>query len=51
MIDAARTRGDRHVVLNAQVSATPFYAHHGFVAEGDEFDEAGIAHRAMRLAL
>jgi predicted GNAT family N-acyltransferase len=51
MLDAARARGDRHVVLNAQVSAMPFYAHHGFVAEGDKFDEAGIAHCAMRRAL
>jgi predicted GNAT family N-acyltransferase len=33
------------------VSAMPFYAHHGFVAEGDKFDEAGIAHCAMRRAL
>lgn len=51
MIDAARRRGDREVVLNAQVSAMPFYLRHGFVAEGDVFDEAGIAHRAMRLRL
>jgi predicted GNAT family N-acyltransferase len=51
MIDAARARGDRNVVLNAQLWAMPFYAHHGFAAEGDAFDEAGIAHRTMRLAL
>jgi predicted GNAT family N-acyltransferase len=51
LIDAARERGGRFVVLNAQVQAMPFYARHGFVGEGDEFDEAGIAHRAMRLVL
>lgn len=51
LIDAARVRGDRDVVLNAQVSALPFYAHHGFVAEGDTFDEAGIPHQAMRRSL
>jgi predicted GNAT family N-acyltransferase len=24
-----------------------FYARHGFIAEGEEFIEAGIAHRSM----
>jgi predicted GNAT family N-acyltransferase len=28
-----------------------FYESHGFVAVGDEFDEAGIPHRAMERAL
>ena len=39
---------DARVILNAQVDAMPFYARHGFVASGDVFDEAGIAHRVMQ---
>lgn len=48
---AARARGDARVMLNAQVSAIPFYARHGFVAHGAVFDEAGIAHQAMERSL
>ncbi len=51
LIDAARQRGLREVVLNAQTHAAPFYGRLGFVAEGDVFDDAGIAHIAMRRAL
>jgi predicted GNAT family N-acyltransferase len=51
LTDIARDRGLPEVYLHAQVSALPFYAAHGFVAEGAEFEEAGIAHRRMRLAL
>jgi predicted GNAT family N-acyltransferase len=51
LMDVARGRGDARVMLNAQVQAMPFYARHGFAAEGPPFDEAGIAHQAMALAL
>jgi predicted GNAT family N-acyltransferase len=51
LIEAARDRGVRDVVLNAQTHAVPFYARHGFVAEGDEFLDAGIPHQGMRLRL
>lgn len=51
LVGVARSRGLREVYLHAQVSALPFYVAHGFVAEGAEFQEAGIAHRRMRLAL
>ena len=51
LIEAARARGDREVALSAQVHALPFYRAHGFVEEGAEYEEAGIAHQAMRLAL
>ncbi len=51
LVDLARRRGLREVYLHAQVYAIPFYAAHGFVAEGPEFQEAAIAHRRMRLAL
>ena len=48
MMEAARQRGAAEVVLNAQVDAMPFYRRHGFVEEGDVFDDAGIPHRRMR---
>ena len=51
LIEAARTRGDREVALSAQVHAVPFYRAHGFVAEGAEYEDAGIAHQGMRLRL
>jgi predicted GNAT family N-acyltransferase len=51
LIEAARERGDREVALSAQVHAVAFYRAHGFVAEGEEYEEAGIAHQAMRLSL
>ena len=35
------------ISLNAQVSAEPFYARHGFVPYGPGFEEAGIQHQAM----
>ncbi|HEY9640757.1 MAG TPA: GNAT family N-acetyltransferase [Coleofasciculaceae cyanobacterium] len=34
--------------LNAQIQAREFYEKLGFEAYGDEFDEAGISHIAMR---
>lgn len=51
LVDEARRRGDARAIVNAQVDAMAFYARHGFVASGDAFDEAGIAHRVMELAL
>ena len=49
LIEAARSRGDRQVLLSAQVHALGFYRAHGFVAEGPVYEEAGIPHKAMRL--
>jgi predicted GNAT family N-acyltransferase len=51
LVDIATARGDPHVVLHAQSSVVPFYAQHGFIAEGPEFIEAGIRHRPMRRVL
>lgn len=51
LVDAARRAGLASVYLHAQTHALPFYARHGFVANGPEFDEAGIPHRAMRRSL
>ena len=48
LIERAKQRGDREVVLSAQIHAAAFYAAHGFVAHGEEYMEAGIRHQAMR---
>jgi predicted GNAT family N-acyltransferase/acyl-CoA thioesterase FadM len=47
LMDAARARGEREVLLHAQLSAAPFYLRAGFQPRGPEFDEAGIAHVEM----
>ena len=51
LIDLAAARGNRVVCLNAQIRAQAFYLRHGFVAEGEEFPDAGILHIRMRRAL
>ena len=48
LIAIAEERGMREVVLNAQLQAMEFYRRHGFVAEGEPFLDAGIAHQRMR---
>jgi predicted GNAT family N-acyltransferase len=47
----AKRRGAREIVLHAQRSAEPFYAAHGYEAEGAAFVEAGIEHVRMRKAV
>ena len=49
--DEARARGRRELVLNAQLPVVAFYERLGYRAEGPEFLEAGIPHRAMRKPL
>jgi predicted GNAT family N-acyltransferase len=51
LIQCAKERGDARVVLSAQVHAVPFYRAHGFMEEGDQYMEAGIAHQNMRRLL
>jgi predicted GNAT family N-acyltransferase len=51
LMDEARRRGHREVVLSAQVHATAFYRSHGFAEEGAEYLDAGIPHRNMRRPL
>ncbi len=51
LMDAARERGLEEVFLHAQTRVLGFYERFGFVAEGAEFEEAGIPHRAMRCRL
>jgi len=43
--------GVRQVTLGAQSHATGFYARLGFAVVGEEFIDAGIAHREMVLSL
>ncbi len=51
LLDAARQRGHAAVELAAQCTVLGFYLRLGFVPFGAVFDEAGIAHQAMRLRL
>jgi predicted GNAT family N-acyltransferase len=48
LVALAAERGRQEVVLNAQTHALGFYELYGFVAEGGDFLDAGIAHRRMR---
>jgi predicted GNAT family N-acyltransferase len=47
LVEAARLRGDREVMLHAQRSAVGFYSRLGFEARGEPFSEAGIEHLEM----
>ena len=51
LMQAACDRGMTKVALNAQVSATGFYARYGFEPYGPTFLDAGIAHQAMERSL
>ena len=51
LMQKARERGHREVVLSAQVHASGFYRMHGFVEEGAEYLDAGIPHIDMRRRL
>lgn len=51
LLEQARALGWPEVSLHAQVSAESFYVRHGFVPQGERFEEAGIQHQTMRRAL
>ena len=51
LVVLAREQGHARAVLNAQTHAMPFYARHGFAAEGAEYLEAGIPHQTMTRTL
>jgi predicted GNAT family N-acyltransferase len=51
VLQAVRRLGFEQVHLSAQTHALPFYAAHGFIAEGPEYLDAGIPHRSMTLTL
>jgi predicted GNAT family N-acyltransferase len=50
-LDLVRAQGAREARVHAQTVMQKFYAGLGFVAIGDEFEEDGIAHVAMRMPL
>ena len=51
LLDQARALGYAEVQMHAQVHAISFYEKFGFETFGEEFDECGIMHRMMRIAL
>lgn len=51
LVEEARRRGGREVLLSAQVHALGFYRAEGFEPEGPVYEEAGIPHQAMRRRL
>lgn len=48
VLETAQNRGFAEAILDSQTHALLFYQRLGFVAEGDEFDDAGIPHYLMR---
>ncbi|QJR14085.1 GNAT family N-acetyltransferase [Usitatibacter palustris] len=51
LMQEARRRGMRETYLHSQSHAKDFYVRHGYVVEGEEYYEAGIAHIGMRAKL
>ena len=49
LLAQAQALGFREVILDAQSAAAAFYEPFGFAPEGEEFLDAGIPHRRMRL--
>ena len=50
-LDGARSKGCKRARLAAQLQAAELYAKVGFLVESDTFDEAGIPHVWMGIAL
>jgi ElaA protein len=50
-VQVLKDRGCFRAVLGAQTHATGFYERLGFLADGPEYMDAGIAHRDMQMAL
>ena len=51
LIELSRKQGTSSIILHAQITAIAFYKKLGFLPEGPEYLEAGIAHRNMILLL
>jgi predicted GNAT family N-acyltransferase len=51
LVQAAKERGDKALLLHAQCPAERFYARQGFSTHGPVFQEAGIDHVEMQMAL
>ena len=49
--DMRNSDGFSIAILGAQIVAIPFYEKLGFTAYGDDFEDAGIAHRMMERTL
>ena len=51
LMQTARARGDREILLQARPSAVRFFQRAGFVEQRTVYQEAGIPHQDMRCAL
>ncbi len=51
LLSEARMRGYVQVDVDAQTYAIPFYHTFGFIEEGEEFLDAGLPHKKMKLRL
>ena len=51
LLEQGKRNGITQFELHAQLLAIPFYEQSGFIAQGDVYDEAGIAHRDMILSI
>lgn len=51
LVQASRQRGDHELVLQAHTGVQAFYARAGFVPRGEVYEEAGLPHVCMGLAL
>ncbi len=51
LLEQARARHYESIEIHAQSHAVAFYERAGFEAYGEEFDECGILHRHMRIAI
>lgn len=51
LLELSKSQGISQLELHAQLPAIPFYEQFGFIAQGDIYDEAGIAHRDMILSI
>lgn len=51
ILSFAKKHGFKTVFLHAQTHAIPFYLKFGFTSYGEIFDDAGIPHQSMQLAI
>jgi len=51
LLESCKSQGVAQLELHAQLLAIPFYEQFGFIAQGEMYYEAGIAHRDMILSI
>lgn len=51
LLESCKSQGIAKLELHAQLVAMPFYENFGFIAQGEMYYEAGIAHRDMILSI